>query len=37
MRLHDRQMVQLRSAALAAGLPITQDDDASFFRGRITG
>ena len=34
-RLHDRQMGQLRSAALAAGLPITEDEDVSFFRGRI--
>ena len=35
MRLHDRQMVQLRSAAMAAGLPITEDEDVSFFHGRI--
>lgn len=35
MRLHDRQMTQLRSAALAAGLPITEDEDAMFFAGRI--
>ncbi len=36
MRLHDRQMKQLRSAATAAGIPVTYDDDAAFFRGRVT-
>lgn len=34
-RLHDRQMVQLRSAAVAAGLRITDEPDAAFFTGRI--
>lgn len=35
MRLHDRQMKQLRSAAIAAGIPVTQDEDSEFFVGRI--
>jgi 4-hydroxy-tetrahydrodipicolinate synthase len=35
MRLHDRQMQQLRSAAKASGLDITEDSDADFFRGRV--
>jgi dihydrodipicolinate synthase/N-acetylneuraminate lyase len=34
-RLHDRQMQQLRSAALASGLSITDEPDAHFFAGRI--
>lgn len=34
-RLHDRQMNLLRSAARAAGMSITDDPDAEFFKGRI--
>lgn len=34
MRLTDRQMRTLRAAALASGLPITDEPDAEFFRGR---
>lgn len=34
-RLHDRQMQQLRSAALSAGIDVTDDEDAEFFRGRV--
>ena len=34
-RLHDRQMQQLRAAALASGLPITDEPDTAFFEGRI--
>ena len=35
MRLHDRQMQFLRSAAVAACIDITEDEDACFFEGRI--
>ena len=35
MRLADRQMKTLRSAALAAGLPVTDEPDTEFFRGRF--
>jgi 4-hydroxy-tetrahydrodipicolinate synthase len=35
MRLHDRQMKLLRSAAVASGLDITDDEDALFFEGRL--
>lgn len=35
MRLHDRQIVQLRTAAVAAGIAVTDDDDREFFRGRV--
>jgi dihydrodipicolinate synthase/N-acetylneuraminate lyase len=35
MRLHDRQMALMRSAALASGMKITPDEDAKFFEGRI--
>jgi hypothetical protein len=35
MRLHDRQMRQLRDAALASGIEVTRDEDASFFTGRV--
>lgn len=35
MRLSDGQMSTLRSAAVASGIPITDEDDADFFRGRI--
>ena len=35
MRLHDRQMQQLRKSAIDSGIPITDDEDASFFTGRI--
>lgn len=34
MRLTDRQMRTLRNAALASGLPITDEPDTEFFRGR---
>jgi dihydrodipicolinate synthase/N-acetylneuraminate lyase len=34
-RLHDRQMVQLRAAAVACGMDITDESDADFFAGRI--
>lgn len=34
MRLTDRQMRLLRSAAVASGLPVTDEPDAEFFRGR---
>jgi dihydrodipicolinate synthase/N-acetylneuraminate lyase len=34
-RLHDRQMVQLRAAAVASGMDITEEPDADFFAGRI--
>lgn len=34
-RLHDRQMVQLRNAAIAAGLDVTDEPDVNFFTGRI--
>jgi hypothetical protein len=37
MRLHDRQMVQLRGAAMAAGIDVTTDEDAAFFEGRFAG
>lgn len=36
MRLHDRQMQQLRKAAIDSGISVTNDEDASFFAGRIT-
>jgi dihydrodipicolinate synthase/N-acetylneuraminate lyase len=36
MRLHDRQMQQLRNAARASHLDITEDSDAEFFRGRVS-
>lgn len=35
-RLHDRQMQQLRAAAIASGLQITDEPDAHFFAGRVT-
>lgn len=35
LRLHDRQMGQLRAAALASGLDIEAAEDAAFFAGRI--
>jgi 4-hydroxy-tetrahydrodipicolinate synthase len=35
-RLHDRQMQQLRAAAEASALPITDEPDRLFFRGRVT-
>lgn len=35
-RLHDRQMQQLRSAALASGMQVTDEPDAHFFTGRIS-
>lgn len=34
-RLHDRQMQQLRSAAIASELPVTDEPDALFFAGRV--
>jgi dihydrodipicolinate synthase/N-acetylneuraminate lyase len=34
-RLHDRQMRQLRAAALESDLAITDEPDAAFFTGRI--
>ncbi|GAA3652685.1 hypothetical protein GCM10022237_10730 [Nocardioides ginsengisoli] len=34
-RLHDRQMKQLRAAAIESGLPITDEPDALFFDGRV--
>jgi dihydrodipicolinate synthase/N-acetylneuraminate lyase len=34
-RLHDRQMKLLRSAAQEAGLPVCDEPDAEFFRGRV--
>lgn len=34
MRLTDRQMRTLRAAAVASGLPITDEPDTEFFRGR---
>jgi 4-hydroxy-tetrahydrodipicolinate synthase len=33
-RLNAAQMSQLRSGALASGLPVTEDPDEAFFRGR---
>lgn len=36
-RINDQQMQRLRSAALASGLPVTDDDDAAFFVGRTGG
>jgi dihydrodipicolinate synthase/N-acetylneuraminate lyase len=35
-RLHDRQMTQLRNAALAAQMDITDEPDCDFFLGRIS-
>lgn len=34
MRLADRQMTRLRTAAVESGLAITEDPDTEFFRGR---
>jgi hypothetical protein len=34
MRLTDPQMKGLRAGLAAAGLPVTDDDDAAFFVGR---
>lgn len=34
-RLHDRQMIQLRSAAIASGMQVTEEPDANFFAGRV--
>jgi dihydrodipicolinate synthase/N-acetylneuraminate lyase len=34
LRLNDRQMATLRGAAIASGLPVTDDPDAAFFEGR---
>lgn len=34
MRINDAQMGRLRSAALASGLPVTDDEDHLFFAGR---
>ncbi|WP_433413275.1 dihydrodipicolinate synthase family protein [Microtetraspora malaysiensis] len=34
-RINDAQMTRLRSAALASGLPVTDDEDHLFFRGRV--
>lgn len=34
-RLHDRQMIQLRSAAIASGMQVTEESDANFFAGRV--
>jgi hypothetical protein len=34
MRLTDRQMRTMRAAAVASGLPVTDEPDAEFFRGR---
>lgn len=34
MRISDRQMQVLRAAALASGLPVTDEPDAAFFVGR---
>lgn len=33
-RINQAQMAQIRSAAVAAGLPVTEDPDAAFFVGR---
>jgi 4-hydroxy-tetrahydrodipicolinate synthase len=35
MRLTDRQMKTLRNAAVAAGMPVTDEPDTEFFRGRF--
>lgn len=34
-RLHDRQMIQLRSAAIDSGMQVTEESDANFFAGRV--
>lgn len=34
-RINDQQMLRLRTAAVASGLPVTSDEDVSFFTGRI--
>lgn len=36
-RINDQQMQRLRAAAVASGLPVTDLEDAEFFRGRTGG